>query len=136
LIYVGEMVENLYKQIGREFIERAITEFYVRAFKDPIIGHFFFEKDRQDITNKQIAFATSMLGGPDGYQGRPLRQAHEDLSFRRPHFGRRQVLMTEVLTDLGLDDDLKAAWLAKEQKLAPLVLGTAPQKMGTDCQPS
>ncbi|MGE0172776.1 MAG: truncated hemoglobin [Oligoflexales bacterium] len=116
------MTENLYDQIGPDFIVKAITSFYDKAFEDPIIGHFFMGKDKAALVQKQIDFASSMLGGPKNYRGRPLAAVHAELPIRPPHFGRRQVLMREVLEDLGLDKDLMESWLLLEQKLKPLIL--------------
>ena len=116
---------TLYDEIGKEFVEKAITEFYIRAFEDRMIGHFFFEKNREYITRMQIDFATSALGGPRNYVGKSLVEAHRTLNMRLPHFKRRQVLMAEVLDELGLRDDLKQKWLDLEESLRPLILGTA-----------
>lgn len=114
--------KTLFEQIGSEFIQKAITEFYRRAPLDGIIGHFFFEKDIEHITAMQIDFATAMLGGPRTYHGKPLATAHAGLAIRPPHFGRRQVLMREVLDDYGLAPDLRDAWLAAEEALRPIIL--------------
>ena len=113
---------TLFDQIGAAFIARAVSEFYERAFVDPIIGHFFFNRDRSHLVREQTAFATALLGGPRTYSGKPLLEVHQPLAIRPPHFGRRQVLMAEVLTDLGLDPDLKSQWLAREINLRPLIV--------------
>lgn len=115
-------MRSLYERIGGELVREAITEFYRRVETDGIIGHFFFGKDVRDITQKQIAFATAMLGGPRGYKGKPLGAAHGDLDLRAPHFDRRQVLMGEVLEEMGLSLELREAWLALEEKLRPLIV--------------
>lgn len=112
---------SLYDDIGADTIEKVITEFYILAFDDIIIGHFFFEKDRADITKKQIDFAIAMLGGPRNYRGKPLETAHENLSIRPPHFGRRQVLMAQVLSGLHVHEPHATAWLALEERLRPLI---------------
>lgn len=115
--------ESLYLQIGAATIQDVITEFYRRAFTDPIIGFFFFNKDLDEITAKQTDFATAMLGGPKCYKGRPLAPVHALLPIRPAHFGRRQVLMREVLDETRLASDLKEAWLRLEESLKPLILG-------------
>lgn len=114
---------SLYERIGDGLIRRSLTEFYVRAFEDGIIGHFFFGKDRLHITTQQIDFAIAMLGGPKNYRGKPLVVAHRDMKFRRPHFSRRQMLMREVLEELGLELELIDAWLELEEALRPLIVG-------------
>ena len=114
---------TLYEEIGTEKVEKAITEFYRRAFEDGIIGHFFFQKDREHLTKMQIAFATSALGGPRLYTGKSLVEAHRPVKIRIPHFRRRQILMGEVLDELGLREDLKLRWLEIEESLRPLIMG-------------
>lgn len=119
------MSESLYQQVGEERLKAVITEFYKRAFTDPIIGHFFFHFDREHLTAQQIDFARSLLGGPNRYQGKPLKAAHTPFQIRKPHFGRRQVLMAEVLFDLKIPENLQKAWLEREEKLRPLIVNRA-----------
>jgi hemoglobin len=113
---------SLYDQISGEFVAKAIAEFYRRAFKDGIIGHFFVNSDLAEITRLQTDFASALLGGPRRYRGKPLAIAHRPFIIKRPHFGRRQVLMAEVLDDFGLDPKLRDAWLTLEDQLRPLII--------------
>ena len=113
---------NLYEQIGESFIRRAIEEFYVRAFVDPMICHFFIGRDRAALTAMQQDFAIAMLGGPKNYKGMPLKDAHLPFTIKPPHFGRRQIIMAEVLRDLGLDPDLAKKWLEMEEALRSVIV--------------
>jgi hemoglobin len=113
---------GLYDQIGHVFIERAVAEFYKRAFADVLIGHFFFQSDIHHITNQQIAFVTAMLGGPSSYQGKPLKLAHKPFIIRPVHFNRRQVIMREVLTEMQLDPTLINGWLALEDQFRQVII--------------
>ena len=115
----------LYDLIGPALVERAVTEFYRRAFQDPMIGHFFFHSNIEHITAQQIDFATALLGGPQRYRGKPLKMAHKPFTIRVPHFMRRQVLMREVLTDVGVTESLRAQWLALEESFRPVILTDA-----------
>jgi hemoglobin len=118
-------MSSLYEEIGPEFIKRAITEFYERAFVDVMIGHFFFKIDKAGITAQQILFASSMLGAKEmKYTGKPLKVAHADMTIRLVHFNRRQVLMREVLADLGLSAELQNAWLNLEGQLRPIIVSS------------
>jgi len=116
--------QSLYDRIGPEFLAQAIREFYARAQKDLIIGHFFINLDINHIVAMQIDFATALLGGPRNYRGKPLGVAHRNLHLRPPHFGRRQILLKEVLTDLGLAPVLRDAWLDLEEQLKPVITGS------------
>lgn len=101
-----------------ELIRRVVSKFYERAFADPIIGHFFFNKDHASLIEKQTEFARNMLGDHAvPYSGRPLTEIHHTLAIRRPHFMRRKVLMEETLTELGVEEGLKSKWLRLEDRL-------------------
>lgn len=114
---------TLFDKIGPEFISKAITDFYIRAFQDPLIGHFFFNKDREELTSKQIQFTSKLLGAQSiNYEGKPLGEAHHNLRIRKVHFDRRQQVMRETLEELGLNQELSNAWLELERKLSSLIL--------------
>lgn len=116
-------MSTLYEKIGKQKIEEAITKFYDQAFKDPIIGHFFFKKDQIDLTQKQIQFASLMLGSKEhSYKGKPLKEAHSALPIGLVHFNRRQRILAEVLQSLEIDEKLSKEWLEKEESLKPLII--------------
>jgi truncated hemoglobin YjbI len=115
---------SLYDDIGGDFIKTAIHEFYARAVVDPIIGHFFFEKDIDTLIRKQIDFTSRLLGHKDSQTplSRPLKSVHHPLGIHSAHFARRQKLLAQVLDDLGLDPVLRDKWLGGEQQLKPLIV--------------
>ena len=113
---------TLYEKIGETKIKKAITDFYVRAFKDPLISHFFYKRDLEKITNQQIDFSIGLLGGPKNYSGRPLDRAHAELGIRKPHFDRRQMLFREVLEANQIEAAHVDEWLAMEESLRILVV--------------
>lgn len=121
----GPESPSLYDRIGEDLIRKAIGEFYERAFADTMIGYLFAGTQQEQLTAQQSAFVIALLGGPRRYNGKALTRAHQHLGLRPAHFGRRQVLMRETLTDLALEPELAGAWLKLEDGLKGLVLGTA-----------
>ena len=119
---------NLYdqvcQQVGQTQIEKIVRSFYERAFFDGIIGHFFFGRDHEELVAKQTAFTIALLGGPSAYTGKPLVAVHNSLRINRAHFGRRQVIMDEVLSHHNVPPELAAAWLDLEERLRPLIIGS------------
>jgi truncated hemoglobin YjbI len=115
---------SLYDEIGAECIEKAIREFYSRAVIDPIIGYFFFNVEIETLIAKQIDFTSRLFGfkGSETVKTRSLKSVHHPLHIRGPHFARRQVLMSEVLRDLGLDERQRKEWLKLEAQLKPLIM--------------
>ena len=108
---------TIYEKLGRESIEKVITDFYVEAFRDPIIGHFFVKHNREELTAKQIEFISAVLGGPKASSTKSLRDIHIPLNIRGAHYGRRQVLMRDILEKYGFDKEIVNQWLALEKKI-------------------
>ncbi len=119
---------NLFESIGEETIRKVIRTFYERAIIDPMIGYFFFGKDHEHLVQQQIAFATGMLGGPASYRGRPILPLHQPLLIRHAHFNRRRVMMREAMLEFGVSEAHADAWLALEEQLLPMILGSPYQR--------
>src|SRR6185312_7155867 len=122
---------SLYARIGHETLQAVVTEFYARAFRDGIIGHLFFGRDRAELTRQQIDFVTALLGGPRNYRGRALESIHKPLPIRMPHVRRRLRILAEVLAETNLPPDVQAGWVAAEEALTPLVMAPG----SVSCQP-
>lgn len=115
---------SLFEDIGLETISDIIRKFYDRAFVDPMIGHFFFNVEKEAIIKKQIEFSASLLGGPRSFLDKNLRKVHGALHIRRPHFMRRQVLFSEILRESPLTKEQQEQWLALEERLKPLIINS------------
>ncbi len=109
---------NLYDAIGFNKIEEVLRLFYDQAVIDPLLAHFFFEKDIEELIQKQLVFTSILLGAKNlKYQGKPLKKVHERLNIRKVHLARRNVLMGEVMAQCGLPADLATKWQSLEQSL-------------------
>ncbi len=113
---------SLYETIGSERLHAILSDFYQRCFDDVMIGHFFFEKNHDELLKQQLDFTTSMLGGPNRYEGRAIAPVHKPLAIRPPHFMRRRVILRETMADHGLDSETIEAWTTIEDRLRNLVL--------------
>ena len=113
---------SVFQRLGREKITAIISEFYRRAMHDPIIGHFFFQHDHEQLLKGQLAFSIAMLGGPQTYRGRALAQLHHPLPIRHAHFNRRLTMLREIFTQLQVDTHSANQWLAAEEKLRTAIV--------------
>ncbi len=113
---------NIYEEIGQERLKAIVTDFYNKAFIDPMLSHFFINLDHQHLVQMQVAFASSMLGGPQNYKGKPLGPAHQSIAIRPPHFKRRQKILQETMEEHGLEESLVRGWLQHEERLKPLIM--------------
>ncbi len=109
--------------LTEEKIATIIRDFYNLAAQDMIIGHFFFNHDLEHIIAQQTRFAIGLLGGKANYRGKSMEAAHRGLKIRLPHFGRRQVLMQQVMIQHDLPAEVWKEWLKREDKLKSLILG-------------
>lgn len=71
---------SLYTAIGEEAaIDAAVDLFYRKILQDPAISHFFDNTDMDEQRAKQKAFLTMVMGGPNEYTGKEMREAHKAL---------------------------------------------------------
>ncbi len=116
---------TLFDAIGEDVVRRCVTIFYQRAFEDPIIGHFFFGLDHAALVEKQFLFTAVLLGSKRHTPiNRPIGEVHLPLKIRTAHFNRRHVLMLEVLTEEEVQPAYREAWLAREARFRPQVVGS------------
>ena len=117
---------NIYQKLGEQGITAIVTQFYLRAFSDPIIGHFFFRKNHDLLLKGQLAFTIAMLGGPNNYRGRSMHSIHKNLPIKNAHFNRRLTLLREMMEKFQIDADSIHKWLAQEEKLRHKVVTAGP----------
>lgn len=104
-------------------IDRLVAAFYARVLPDPIIGFFFTDIARIDLTAhlpKISAFWQQQLLGNPIYRG-PLFEAHRDLHGRAPlsadHFHRWLALFAQTVDELFAGPVADAA-KARAQRIA------------------
>jgi hemoglobin len=108
---------TIFTDLGEDLISKVVQEFYERSFSDPIIGHFFFTKNKQHLIAKQTEFVCVMLGSTTHkYSGASLSKAHLGLNIKKAHFDRRQILMSEVLSFYRIPEKICIKWLMLEEK--------------------
>lgn len=118
------MAQTLYEQLGGETKLRAVIDDFVdRVFDDIMIGFFFANADKDRIKRFEFQHASALLGGPDAYAGRPLRQAHAAHPIRGGHFARRMQLLRQVLAAHGVPAEVQQRWIDHDLGLAGQITG-------------
>jgi len=121
-----ETAGTLYTQLGGEPVLRAIIDDFIdRVFDDMMIGYLFVSADKARIKQHEFQHASTLLGGPDAYTGRPLRQAHAKHPIRGGHFARRMTLLRQVLTAHGIPASIQQPWLEHDLRLQGQITGDA-----------
>ena len=71
---------SLYDQLGgAEAVQAAVEIFYRKMLGDDRVAHFFDNVDMDGQMAKQAAFLTMVLGGPNNYTGKDMREGHAHL---------------------------------------------------------
>jgi len=121
------MSESIYDRIGGEAaMDAAVDLFYRKVLADDRISKFFDDVDMERQAAKQKGFLTMVLGGPNNYTGKDMRDGHAHLVQRGlndSHFDAVMENLGATLTELGVPGDLIADAAAIAESTRNDVLG-------------
>lgn len=73
-------MSSIYEQVGgKPAVDLAVENFYRKVLTDERICHFFDDIDMEQQMAKQAGFLTMVLGGPNSYTGKTMREGHSHL---------------------------------------------------------
>lgn len=94
---------TIYSDIGgREAVEAAVGDFYVRVLADPALEHYFTGVDMERLQRHQRAFIGMAFGGPVAYQGQDMKTAHAGLAIPGEDFDKVVGHLAATLSGLGV----------------------------------
>src|SRR5260370_9705499 len=80
IVAIQDSSSTLYERVGGQSAVAAVVNLlYDRIIKDPLLLPFFDGIDVRRQKSKQVAFLSTVFGGPTRYSGGDLRQAHGHL---------------------------------------------------------
>ncbi len=98
---------TLFEKLGGEkAIEAVVKEFYKRVLADSELKGYFDGIDMDFQTKQQINFITMAVGGPNNYEGRSMKDAHDKLGITEPHFNKVAEHLVNTLKWAGVSDEL------------------------------
>jgi len=111
--------ETLYDRLGgRDGIGAVVDEFYDTLLADEDIGPLFANADMAELRRSQTEFLCEAAGGPERYDGPPVREAHAHVPFTPSHIQRAVALLYGALDVPDADADaVVGAVAAYEQDL-------------------
>jgi hemoglobin len=96
---------------GKAAVDLAVDKFYEKVLSDERIKHFFEGIDMVKQRAHQKAFLTYAFGGTSQYDGRYMREAHQDLVEKRglsgEHFDAVAENLLETLKEMGISQELR-----------------------------
>lgn len=100
---------TLYEQLGGEAaLDEAVERFYRKMLADERVAHFFDDTDMDQQIAKQKGFLTMVLGGPNNYTGKDMREGHKHLIERGLNDTHVDIVIEHLgatLKELGASDE-------------------------------
>lgn len=94
---------SLYEKYGgHDGIRPVVDLFYKLILADPDVGTFFAESNIEMQVHHQTNFLSSLLGGPNLYEGRKMRELHAGMKITEKEFGKVVNHLEEALTQSGV----------------------------------
>ena len=104
---------TLFDQLGgTPAVDLAVEKFYERVLQDDRIKHFFANVNMTKQRGHQKAFLTYAFGGTDKYDGRYMREAHQELvenhGLNSDHFDAVAEDLMLTLEEMGVSEELRS----------------------------
>jgi len=108
---------------GQAAIAGAIADFYGRVLSDPGLAPFFDGADMETLAVMQTEFFTVALGGPGGFAGVSLADAHRHRGITSANLTAFTAHLVDTLHQLGMHADDVDFVVARVGLVAPDILG-------------
>ena len=125
------MSEALYEKVAAA-MPAVMRRFYDRLFDDVMIGFFFLGKDKERLIAQQQLFMNRLMGAATPYRGPSMPEVHRPLDIFEGQFWRRHTILSEVLAETDLSEELREAWLALDRGLLDKVVRPGPCRRGDE----
>jgi hemoglobin len=103
----GNAQTSLYEQLGgQEAIDAVVEEFYARVLADEKVKSLFDNTDMEKQKRHQAAFIAYATGGPNRYQGRTIKKAHEGLGITEEQFAAVAGHLSDSLKHFNVPEEL------------------------------
>jgi hemoglobin len=91
---------------GGPAVSAVVNDFYERVLGDPQLAPYFEGIDMARLKRHQVLLVTQVLGGPNGYDGRSLDEAHDGLGITSDEFALVVGHLAAAMKDAGVPDDI------------------------------
>jgi hemoglobin len=92
---------------GGPAVSAVVDELYRRLTADDQVGHYFEDVSLPTLKRHQALMITTILGGPDRYDGRALDAAHAPLAISDSDYDRVGGHLMACLQDAGVPEDIQ-----------------------------
>lgn len=122
-----------YERIGgAPSVKAAVERLYELILADDELAPYFASIEMPQLKAHMAALLTKVLGGPDGYAGRDLGEAHHGLGITTHHYQLVTGYLVQTLQELSVPADIIAAAGAVVASVAPTIIEKPEPTSGQD----
>ncbi|QOD93838.1 group 1 truncated hemoglobin [Chryseoglobus sp. 28M-23] len=120
---------TLYERLGgAAAVEQLVDELSRRLLDDPRLGPAFAELNLDILQQHRAAYLTVILDGPEEYEGRSMREAHQPLGLTADDMDAFLVVLRGVLEDAAVDGSDASAVVRAIERLRPAIVAADPPR--------
>jgi len=108
--------------VDADAIREAVDLFYERVLVDPALASLFRDVDMPRLHTHQTQFLLHILGGPDRYSARDLKDLHSELPITDPLFDLMIGHLLASLGEVGVAQDVVERAGRDIEALRPLIV--------------
>jgi len=120
---------TLYHRLGgAAAVEQLVDELSRRLLDDPRLGPAFAELNLDVLQQHRAAYLAVILDGPEEYEGRSMREAHQPLGLTADDMDAFLVVLRGVLDDAVIDGPDASAVVRAIERLRPAIVAADPPR--------
>jgi hemoglobin len=98
------MTKNIYEKYGGyDFFHCCIYDLYLSMFEHPEISYHFVGVDIERLSKHQTQFLVCAIGGPELYQGGPIKEVHQHMQITPYEFKEIAKAFRNVFVQNGVE---------------------------------
>jgi len=114
---------TLFEQLGgSDGVRHLVDDLARRLDDDPVLGPLFVGVDSPTLQQHRAHYFSAVLGGPENYAGRGLRDAHRSLGLTDDHVDRFLLVLDASLATVGAAPETTAAVRDLIERLRPVIV--------------
>lgn len=118
---------TLYERLGgAAVVEQLIDELSRRLLDHPRLGPAFADLDLDLLRRHRAAYLAVILDGPEEYEGRSMREAHQPLGLTADDMDAFLDVLRRVLDDAAVDGSEASAVVRAIERLRPAIVAAEP----------